>query len=1072
MHAADRVLTAKLLPPRARRHTLVRRRLQERLREVWEVPLTIIQAGPGYGKTTALASFLAEQPHAQAWYSIGEEDADPLPFLLHLVHALRRVNPLIGEKALSILQEGEGPSRPWDLAVEALINDMVFSAQPETLVVLDDFHLVDQVSQICSMVEHMVDHLPPQVHVIISSRRRPPLPGLARWRARADLLEITQDDLLFTPSEVEELFRDHYGWDLTADQVEALTRRTEGWIIALQLVWQGLKKGSPLGEVWSEQGGSQDALFGYLAKEVLDRQKPFVRRFLLTTSVLERLTPEACNALMEVENSAQVLAELEENGLFIAQVPERGYRYHQLFHQFLQEQARKDEAGWRDNHLKAAAHFQAAGAREDAAVHYLAAGDADAAAEALLAAARGLLDSGRIEQLLGLLSRLPEAAVAERPTLLLYWGDGLRLTSRFDEALAYYERAAEAFRQQGDRVGLCRALAGQGQVYLDTIQPGKADGLLRQALALADGVSDAERATLMVLIAENETNLGRPEHAARFAQMAAQQRPLRDEFEIRAHLRTGRLAAGLGILERVARGDPGSPARSHREAPLLLSLYAAIMGDHERALSTAEEGIALGRAKRSPFVEAVGYIRRGHALQLNPIAPVEEAAESYRTSIAMMDRLNVVRGKAESLAGLSLLMGHRAGDWAQSRRYGQEGAEIAHAAGDQWLYGYLLLALGSSALVTDHPGEADRYLTKAEETLQQAGDACGLSTARIWRAVLARRQGDWDAFDRHFGLALSAAEGNGYGFLFQRATLWGVRDQQALIPLLAEARQRGVQADYAGWLLSEMGIANPELHPGYTLRIRTLGTFTVYRGRHEITAKEWQREKAKQLFQLLVTHRTQLLQREQIVEMLWPGAEPATAYRDFKVAMNALWSALEPNRAARSGSFFVLRQGSAYGLNLTSGFWLDADEFANQVNRGLSLMARGQHEDGARALRRGLDLYRGDYLEALRYEDWCTEERERLQVLYLRASEALAHHAVEQGDYEAAIHLCDRIISRDRGWEEAYRLLMFSYYRLGNRSMALRVYDRCVQNLQEELGIEPMPATRQLYERIRTSQRD
>lgn len=1072
MHAADRVLTAKLLPPRARRHTLVRRRLQERLREVWEVPLTIIQAGPGYGKTTALASFLAEQPHAQAWYSIGEEDADPLPFLLHLVHALRRVNPLIGEKALSILQEGEGPSRPWDLAVEALINDMVFSAQPETLVVLDDFHLVDQVSQICSMVEHMVDHLPPQVHVIISSRRRPPLPGLARWRARADLLEITQDDLLFTPSEVEELFRDHYGWDLTADQVEALTRRTEGWIIALQLVWQGLKKGSPLGEVWSEQGGSQDALFGYLAKEVLDRQKPFVRRFLLTTSVLERLTPEACNALMEVENSAQVLAELEENGLFIAQVPERGYRYHQLFHQFLQEQARKDEAGWRDNHLKAAAHFQAAGAREDAAVHYLAAGDADAAAEALLAAARGLLDSGRIEQLLGLLSRLPEDAVAERPALLLYWGDGLRLTSRFDEALAYYERAAEAFRQQGDRVGLCRALAGQGQVYLDTIQPGKADGLLRQALALADGVSDAERATLMVLIAENETNLGRPEHAARFAQMAAQQRPLRDEFEIRAHLRTGRLAAGLGILERVARGDPGSPARSHREAPLLLSLYAAIMGDHERALSTAEEGIALGRAKRSPFVEAVGYIRRGHALQLNPIAPVEEAAESYRTSIAMMDRLNVVRGKAESLAGLSLLMGHRAGDWAQSRRYGQEGAEIAHAAGDLWLYGYLLLALGSSALVTDHPGEADRYLTKAEETLQQAGDACGLSTARIWRAVLARRQDDWDAFDRHFGLALSAAEGNGYGFLFQRATLWGVRDQQALIPLLAEARQRGVQADYAGWLLSEMGIANPELHPGYTLRIRTLGTFTVYRGRHEITAKEWQREKAKQLFQLLVTHRTQLLQREQIVEMLWPGAEPATAYRDFKVAMNALWSALEPNRAARSASFFVLRQGSAYGLNLTSGFWLDADEFANQVNRGLSLMARGQHEDGARALRRGLDLYRGDYLEALRYEDWCTEERERLQVLYLRASEALAHHAVEQGDYEAAIHLCDRIISRDRGWEEAYRLLMFSYYRLGNRSMALRVYDRCVQNLQEELGIEPMPATRQLYERIRTSQRD
>jgi len=1050
----------------------VRRRLQERLREVWEVPLTIIQAGPGYGKTTALASFLAEQQHASAWYSVGEDDADPLSFLLHLVHALRRVNPLIGDKALSVLQEGEGPSRPWHVAVEELINDMVFSDQPETLIVLDDFHLVDAVPQICSMVEHMVDHLPPQVHLIISSRRRPPLPGLARWRARADLLEITQDDLLFRPSEVEALFRDHYGWDLTSDQVTALTRRTEGWIIALQLVWQGLKKGSPLGEVWSDQGGSQDALFGYLAKEVLDRQKPFVRRFLLTTSVLERLTPEACNALMEVDNSAQVLAELEENGLFISQVPERGYRYHQLFHQFLQEQARKDQAVWRQNHLRAAAHFHETGEPEEAAVHYLAAGDAAAAADALLEAARGLLDSGRIEVLLSLLSRLPESVVSQRPALLLYWGDGLRLTSRFDEALAYYERAAVAFRDRGDRVGLCRALIGQGQVYLDTIQPGKADGLLRQALELADAVSDAERATLMALIAENETNSGRPEHAARFAQMAAQQRPLRDEFEVRAHLRTGRLAAGLGILERLARADRGRPARSHREAPLLLSLFAAIMGDHERSQVSAEEGIALGQAKGSPFVEAVGHIRLGHALQLNPIASVEEAARSYRTSIEMMDRLNVVRGKSEPLAGLALLMGHRAGDWNQARRYGQEGAEIAHAARDLWFFGYSLLALGVSAFVTDHPDEADRYLTEAENTLQQAGDACGLATARIWRALLARRQEDWDAFDRHFGLALAAAEANGYGFLFQRPTLWGVRDPQVLIPLLAEARQRGVKPDYAGWLLSEMGITNPELHPGFTLRIRTLGTFAVYRGRHEITAKEWQREKAKQLFQLLVTHRTQLLQKEQIIEMLWPGADPSTAYRDFKVAMNALWSALEPNRAARSGSFFVLRQGSAYGLNLTSGFWLDADEFANQVNRGLTLMSRGQHEDGARALRRGLDLYQGDYLEALRYEDWCIEEWERLQVLYLRATEALAHYAVERGDYEGAIHLCDRIIARDRGWEEAYRLLMFSYYRLGNRAMALRVFDRCVQNLAEELGIEPAPATRQLYERVRSSQRD
>lgn len=1068
MFGEEQVLHAKLIAPRPRRHTLVRPRLQARLTEALEVPLTILQAGPGYGKTTTLASFLAEQPHALVWYGITEGDADPLPFLLHLIYALRMQNPLIGEKALTVLQEGHAPARLWHLAVEALINDMVFSSQPETLVVLDDFHLVDQVPAIQSLVEHLVDHLPPQVHLLLATRRRPPLASLPKWRARAEVLEIGEADLTFTADEVRALFQTHYGFDLSEAQAADLADRTEGWIIALQLIWQGLRRGSSLKAVHAELPPSLEALFAYLAQEVLERQKPFVKRFLLTTAVLERLHPRACDALMGEGDGAQVLSALEENGLFTHPLSGGVYRYHQLFHQFLREQAQRDAVAWTIAHRTAAEHFRASGDLETAAGHHLAVGAYEEAAACILPIAGSLLEAGRVDVLSGLLDRLPAERFAQYPGLLLYRGDAARLTSRFDEALTAYRQAAKRYAAEGNRRGLCLALQGQGRVYLDTISPGDAEELLNESLQLADALTEAEAAQLMALVAENETNRGRPDDAARYARLAGEQGPVREDLEVRAHLRTGRLAAALGSLERQARLGRSRASDSHREVPLLLSLICSVTGDRERALAAAQEGVKVGQQKQSPFVEGVGFIRLGHALQLNPLTPVAEAAHQYERAIEMMDQVRVMRGKAEPLAGLCLLYGHNGGDWGQAERFGREGARIAAAARDDWFLGFCLLSLAGGAVVNGRP-VAGQYLAEAEEAFLACGDSHGLALTRLWQAMLAHRQGEWDRFAEAMGQVLSSAQANGYAFLFTRRTLFGPRDPQVLIPILHEAQKRGVRADYAAWLLAEMGIPNPESHPGFTLRIRTLGGFRVWRGTQEITAKEWQREKAKQLLQLFVTHRKRLLQKEQIAELLWPGADAETAFRDLKVAMNALWGALEPNRAARSGSFYILRQGSAYGLNLASGYWLDADQFEDLVTRGLAQGAKGQDQQAAATLRQAMDLYGGDFLEDVPYEDWCTEERERLQVLYLRAAEWLAQHAVREEAYEDCIRLCDRILVVDHCWEEAFRLLMFSYYRLGNRAMALRTYDKCVQNLTDELAIAPMPSTQQLYDRIRRS---
>lgn len=1070
MFAAEQVLKAKLVPPRLRRHTLVRPRLQERLAEALDVPLTILQAGPGYGKTTALVSFLAEAPCRAVWYTLTPDDLHPFPFLLHLIYALRIAFPEVGGRALQLLQQGEGPNRSWAHVVDALTSDLLTGAQHELLIVLDDFHNVDEGDQVVALVEQFIEHMPHHVHLVLATRRRPPLGSLPRWRALADVVELTEQDLAFTPAEVEALFLDQYGVGLTSEQTAALARRTEGWIIALQLAWQGLRKGSTLQDFWEGRPKNLDTLFNYLAHEVLDRQRPFVRRFLLTTSVLERLQPPVCDLLVGEPGSDRVLQALEENGLFIQAVGDGEFRYHQLFHQFLRTQARQDREAWRTHHLTAARYYLEAGCAEVAAGHFAEVGEYDLAAGAILKAADGMINAGRVEALGAFLSRLPQETFSRLPELLLRCGDVARLTSRFDDALAYYGQATEKYGALGDARGRCLALMGEARVYLDTISPGKADDVLAEAQQLAHALTEYERADLMALLAENETNRGRPTDAARFASLAAAGAGARvdDLLEVRALLRTGRLSEAMRALTRLSRQGLAGASRAHREVPLLISYIAALMGDVPLARTGAEEGIRLGQEKRSPFVEGVGLMRRAHALQLNPLAPDEAVAAEYQAAIALMEKINVTRGKAEPLAGLSLFYGHRAGNWAQAEHHGLEAARIARAACDNWFHGYCLLSLGASAAALDRP-EADGYLRQAEQAFTQTADPYGLTMTRLWQALLAHRRRDRDAFAAALQAALATAQEQDYGFLFTRRTLFGPQDPQVLIPLLHEARQRSIQAAYATRLLAEMKVADPEHHPGYTLRLRTLGTFQAWRGMQEITRREWRREKARQLLQLFITHRGKLLQREQIMELLWPEADPAVAQRDFRVALNSLLTALEPDRPARANPFYIVREGQAYGLNPQSGYWLDADQFERLAAHGLACGEQRQEAQARESLSQAVELYQGDFLAELRYEDWCSEERERLQVLYLRSLEWLAQDAARQGLYEKCVRLCDLILATDHTWEEAYRLLMYSHFRLGNRALALRTYERCVQNLQEELGISPMPATARLFERIRRS---
>jgi len=489
-----------------------------------------------------------------------------------------------------------------------------------------------------------------------------------------------------------------------------------------------------------------------------------------------------------------------------------------------------------------------------------------------------------------------------------------------------------------------------------------------------------------------------------------------------------------------------------------------MQGYARQAAQCAREGIVIGQQLSSEFVEAVGNIRLGHALQLNSHTPFGEserqaAIHCYLRAIERVRPFKVTRVRVEPLWGLCRVYGY-AGETAEAEKCALQAVEYASQAGDEWIGSLARVAMGASFAMAGQAVAAARWLKEADASFLRVCDPFARCAALLWLALNDWIQGDFDGGSRHMETLLPLARQHHYDMLFNRRTFLGLKDDQAAIPLLIEARRRSIEPEYSGKLLAQMGLGDEKDHPGYTLWVRTLGGLSVWRGSEPVSPHDWQRGKARQLFQLLLNYRKQWLQRDQIIDLLWPNLSPDAAVRDFKVALNALNHTLEPARPRHAQPFFVIRRDLAYSLNPAAHLELDTDLFEQ--------LASSTDPDD---LRRALVLYEEDYLPECFYEDWSTPTRERLRQLYLSTAERLACHLVEAQLWDEAIMVSQAVLARDNCWEAAYRLLMQVYANQGNLSQVQVVYHRCVDTLEEELGIEPSPETHQLWDRLTASRR-
>jgi len=621
-------VTTKLLVPE-RRHGLVDRpQLVHALEDARAGRLTIVSAPTGFGKTSTVAEWAAAGPARFAWVSLDEADDDPTRFWRYVVAALEGAVAAFPDTAARRLRS-PGVAIA-DEVLPALVNGLALVEHPLVLA-LDDYHAV-AAEEIHQGVDFLVERLPPGVHVVLVSQTAPPL-RLGRLRARRELTELRPAQLRFSDEEAGALLNGLHALGLAPEVLADLQLRTEGWVAGLNLIALTLRDRAEHADVLARMPVDDRFLVDYLWEEVVERQAPELRDFLIRTSILQRLSSTLCDAVTGRRDGAAVLAQLERGNLFVIPLdPERRwFRFHHLFREMLQRQLlREAPAEVPELHRRASAWFAARGDLHGTVEHAISAGDAEAAAATLDGAWLDLYSGGQATTLLGWIDRLPRETVLAFPELVLARGGVARAMGRLEEAEPWFDLAEEAARSAQDE-GLRRdILAGvarhRAMMRLAHADVGEAVALARRAVAIRpEGSPEAGIDTYFLAICifftgmrgEAETLLRRYLEATPPGEQDVR-RVFAMALLAQAHAERGELEAAEALIAESlgtgsARGLDEHPPT--QQVHLAAGVVALARGDADGAEARFEHAAALARrgGDRVEIASAMIWLGRSRA---------------------------------------------------------------------------------------------------------------------------------------------------------------------------------------------------------------------------------------------------------------------------------------------------------------------------------------------------------------------------------------------------------------------------------------------------------------------------
>lgn len=1023
----------KILVPQRPAHLVSRPRLTELLCAIVDRRLITISAPAGYGKTSLLLDFVhADLSLPICWYTLDRFDADPWVFLSYLAAAIDQRFPGATNHTRTLLA-GRSHTSLADV-VSTLARD-IYAIGQNFVLIIDDWHLVDHVTEISESIAHLLLRCP-NCRLILASRIYPSLPDMMLLAARRQMSGLDEDLLRFTPNEVAAVVQAECNALISPSQATSLVEQANGWITGILLSFQarGSSQAVPLGVV------AERHVYRFLAEQVFDLQPAEIRSFLLDSALLDELTPARCDAILERSDSAQLLDTLLRNRIFISEIKSGVLRYHPLFRDFLLEHYRRiDPQRYRTISLRVAATYQQQQQWAQAFDICVAVGDLKAAQRVAAAGCEQLYNGGRLETLERWFAVLP---LEELDAALIRYKSLLLLNRGQHHEAQILADLAEARMKPGEEpvvLQLQSQLARFAGRYEQSIE------LAQRMLAITQ--DDVQRGAALHLMATCKQRLGRIDQSIEDLQAAlAIERQRGDLYAI------AMLHHALGLsYEELGQFGLAESYFSQAEA-----YWSTIDNRGARAMSLNGKGVAqhlVGRYREAytTLSAALRYARES-AIPNYQSTVLVSLGDLY-SDLQLWAQAENAYAEARQFGGTSFMMNYL--HLAQVRllllQHRYEAAKRAlDPTPDSTVrrhMGVVQVLRGTCAFGRGLYDQARTCAQEAIAILEQSRSTRDLAQAYLLQAQIIAAETPTDTIPLIDALeqAVKVAGQLSHDALLVAATL-SLRDmlrraEAAGWPKAAEWLQR-----HQDLLLAAKAIGSDDQRP--LLIVRTLGVDQIILN-DQPAEIGWQ--KAREVFYYLIAHPDGATP-DALREAIWPDLPSERSRGTLKTAIYQL-------REKLPRDLIELHGRQIYRINpAIVQIDYDAGRFLEIVNN------RAADQE---TLLNALDLYRGPYL-VQSDNAWCVGLRADLEQRYIQALRIAALRYQQRGAYLDSIILYRRILAVDALDEAAYAGVMRCQLAMGNRAAAIDQYHTLRRLLDAELGLDPGQTSEveQLYQQI------
>jgi ATP/maltotriose-dependent transcriptional regulator MalT/DNA-binding SARP family transcriptional activator len=1073
-------LRTKLLAPRPAPELLYRERLIERLRANLAMPVTLVTANAGSGKTTLVADFLRQQERPYVWYQLDHTDSDPAVFLGYLAQGIQQRVAQFGDTIFGYLQANELAQQP-ERAADVLLNEILERVEQQLIVVLDDYHHLGTDTPVHAIVDRLITYLPDVMHVIIISRDVPPL-TLARLRSQESLAIIDRNDLLFTTDETQELFRKVFGLALTPEQLYEYRERTHGWITALQLVRQVAQRQTAIADDHSADPlgvlrQSERDIFEYFAEEVFSGESAEIQHYLMRLALLDRIEVNACARLYPEIISSAVLPQLVRRNVFLAIASDaRGeeYRLHPLFQSFLRRRLRTEIGltGVSAEHMRCAEHFLERGNWDQAVRHLLEAENFDRAAAVVADHGAEWITSGKLASLAALAESLPATALEAHPRAMAHRGEVARLRGEFETAQSLFRRAAAALRATGDDEGEADALHSLAAIarrqgdydaafkYLDrAVELTAADSPVRIKCGNTRG---------LCLVALSEWTAA--EREFRVALQSAEER--NDEHHIRliTHnlglpaMMRGDFGEALHWLRRMLRTTDGHEPPIPQEAWAHLNIARCHLYRGELEESEQHLDLALERCQQFNLIGQQGEAFEAYANLSRERGELPRAAEFYERAARAYDEAGIDLSRVELFEEQALLS-LKAGDATRARVQIDRLIELRKSRNDETGIFTASLARARIRFVQGECAAARDDLLPAVEFFRAQGlyyyEAQACAELAACELQLTREPQMFEYLRR----ALDLAARYDYDYwlrqeIAHRPALFASDVAQEMLP----ADLRAEFAAITDTVLQPVTATDLTPGPLVDLTINMLGPVEIFRDPARPFAPDaWTTRRARDILSFIVSRRHHRAPKDTIIDTFWQEDDVATIEKNFHPTVSHIRKALNSNQPLKQ-NFIIYRDGD-YQLNPEFSYRIDTDQFERLITDGETARRDRDYARCIDCYEEAVALYRGEFMQGT-YESWVDEQRSYYREQYLRMLESLAGVAEKKEEWPRTMDLAQRILHEDQFREDIHCMVMRAQAALGNRVAVKEQYETLRGLLQKELGVEPAMQTQKAFNEL------